>query len=232
MTLEKLKQYNGQNNQKAYIAYKGNVYDVTNSPLWKNGRHQNLHEAGVDLTDALSNAPHSEEVFGKFEIVDTLDEDDEDDRNDEKRIAWMQWYRKYHPHPMLVHFPIALHLFASGLDLIFLFQPKPSFATAVFYTFFASTVMGVFTMLSGMLSWWINYQLAFTHILLMKLAFSVITLILGIIGIMIYLHDPDVVYLHTLPSIIYHGAIFLTGMTVIVLGYYGGKLTWPYKEHS
>ncbi len=229
MTLEKLKQYNGENKQKAYIAYKGNVYDVTNSPLWKNGTHQNIHKAGVDLTDALDNAPHAEEVFGKFEIVDTLDEDDE---NDESRIHWVQWYRKYHPHPMLVHFPIALHLFASGLDLIFLFQSKPSFATAVFYTFLVSTVMGVFTMISGILSWWINYQLAFTHILVIKLSFAVMTLILGIIGIVIYLSDPDVVYLRTLPSIIYHGIIFLTGITVIVLGYYGGKLTWPDKEPS
>lgn len=224
MTLEQLKQYNGKNNQKAYIAYKGNIYDVTNSPLWKNGTHQNMHEAGVDLTDALVNAPHAEEVFGKFEIVDTLDEDDESDEN---RIEWVKWYRKYHPHPMLVHFPIALHLFASGLDLIFLFQPKPSFATAVFYTFFVSTVMGVFTMISGILSWWINYQLALTHILVKKLTFSVITLILGIIGILIYLNDPGVVYLTTLPSVFYHGTIFLTGITVIVLGYYGGRLTWP-----
>ena len=82
MTLEKLKQYNGQNQQKAYIAYKGNVYDVTNSPFWENGTHQNMHEAGVDLTDALDNAPHADEVFSKFEIVDTLEEDDESDQND------------------------------------------------------------------------------------------------------------------------------------------------------
>jgi len=224
MTKEQLKQYNGKNNQKAYIAYKGKVYDVTESPLWEKGTHEGLHEAGVDLTDALVNAPHAEEVFQRFEIVDTLDEDNESNQN---RTAWVQWYHKYHPHPMLVHFPIALHLFAAGLDLIFFFQPKASFATAVFYTFFVSTLIGVFTMLSGMLSWWINYQLALTHILRMKLVFSVITLLLGIIGIVIYLNDPGVVYLTTMPSIFYHATILLTGMTVIILGYYGGKLTWP-----
>ncbi|GIT97532.1 2-oxoacid:acceptor oxidoreductase subunit alpha [Sulfurovum sp. TSL1] len=231
MTLEQLKQFNGKNDQKAYFAYKGNVYDVTDSPLWENGMHEGLHEAGVDLTDALANAPHAEEVFSKFEIVDTLDNYAEKVQNgedeNENRRDWVRWYRKYHPHPMLVHFPIALHLFAAGMDLIFLFQPKASFAAAVFYTFFVSTVLGVFTILSGMLSWWINYRLALTHILRMKLTFSVITLILGIIGIVIYLNYPDVAYSTAFPGIVYHGTILLTGITVIVLGYYGGKLTWP-----
>jgi predicted heme/steroid binding protein/uncharacterized membrane protein len=226
MTLEQLKQYNGQNKQKAYVAYKGNVYDVSSSPLWENGIHKKIHEAGLDLTDAMENAPHAEEVFADFDIVETLDE------KDESKIDWVKQYYKYHPHPMLVHFPIALHLFATGLDLIFLFHPKSSFATGVFYTFFVATVMGVFTMISGLLSWYINYQLAFTHIFVMKLSFSIITLLLGIVGIIIYLDNPEVVYLTNLPSILYHGIVFLTGITVIVLAYYGGKITWPDKDFS
>ena len=226
MTLEKLKQYNGQNKQKAYVAYQGNVYDVTSSPLWKNGIHKKIHEAGLDLTDAMENAPHAEEVFADFDIVDTLD------KNDKYKIDWVKYYYKYHPHPMLVHFPIALYLFASGLDLIFLFHHKSSFATAVFYTFFVATIMGVLAMLSGLLSWRINYQLVFSHIFIIKLSFSVITLLLGIVGIIIYLDNPDVVYLATLRGILYHGIIFLTGITVIVLAYYGGKITWPDKDSS
>jgi predicted heme/steroid binding protein/uncharacterized membrane protein len=226
MTLEKLKQYNGKNSQKAYVAYKGNVYDVSSSPLWKDGIHKKIHEAGLDLTHAMEKAPHSEEVFADFDIVDTLDE------KDESKIDWVKWYRKYHPHPMLVHFPIALHLFASGLDFIFFFHQKASFATAIFYTFFVATIMGVLAMLSGILSWWINYQLAFTHIFVIKLSFSIITLLLGIVGISIYLDNPDVVYLTSLPSILYHGIIFLTGITVIVLAYNGGKITWPEEESS
>ena len=224
MTLAKLKQYNGKNGQKAYIAYRGNVYDVSSSPLWKNGIHKKIHEAGLDLTDAMENAPHAEEVFVDFDIVDTLDQENN------SKSDWVKWYRKYHPHPMLVHFPIALHLFAAGLDIIFLFYQEASFATAVFYTFFVSTIMGVLTMLSGILSWWINYQLAFTHIFVIKLSFSVITLLLGIAGISIYLNNPDVVYLNNLQSMLYHGIILLTGVTVIIVAYNGGKITWPDKE--
>ena len=226
MTLEKLKQYNGKNGQKAYIAYKGNVYDVSSSPLWKNGVHQKMHEAGLDLTELLEKAPHSEEVFERFTIVDTLDQENN------SKSAWVKWYRKYHPHPMLVHFPIALHLFAAGLNILFLFYQESSFATAVFYSFFVATIMGILAMFSGILSWWINYQLAFTHVFLIKLSLSIITLLLGIVGISIYLDNPDVVYLTSLKSILYHAIIFLTGITVMVLAYNGGKITWPDEESS
>mgnify|MGYP000616029830 CR=1 FL=1 len=224
MTLEKLKQYNGKNGQKAYIAYKGNIYDVSSSLLWKNGIHKKIHEAGLDLTDAVEKAPHAEEVFSRFTIVDTLEKETKSKRD------WVKSYRKYHPHPTLVHFPIALHLFASGLDLIFLFHHKSSFATAIFYTFFVATVMGVLAMLFGILSWWINYSLAFTHIFLIKLSLPIVTILLVIVGIMIYLDNPDVVYLTNLPSILYHSIILLTGLTLIIVAYYGGKITWPDKE--
>jgi len=224
MTLDELKQYNGQNGQKAYIAYKGKVYDVTSSPLWKNGIHQKMHQAGYDLTDVLKNAPHGEEVFARFPMVDTLD------GTAEKKFDWAAWYRKYHPHPMLVHFPIALHLFAAGADLIFLFHQTASFATAVFYTFFVATVMGALAMVPGILSWWINYKLAFTHIFVIKLLFSTITLLLGIVAILIYLKDPEIVYGTEFNGILYHTIVLFTGMTVIVLGYYGGKITWPQKD--
>lgn len=228
MTLEKLKQYNGKNGNKAYVAYKGKVYDVSRSTQWMNGTHQGMHEAGLDLTPAMENAPHADEVFNGFEIVDTLDEDEEED---DGKLAWVLWYRKYHPHPMLVHFPIALHLFAVGVDILFLYTQAPSYATTVFYSLYVATVMGFFAILTGILSWWINYQLAFTTIFITKLSLSIVTLILGIIAIVLYLNDPQIVYLTTPWSILYHFIVFMTGVTVIILAYNGGKLTWP-KETS
>jgi predicted heme/steroid binding protein len=69
---EELARYNGKNGSPAYAAYKGRVYDVSSSFLWKDGKHQVLHEAGGDLTDAMEQAPHGEYVFKKFPLVGSL----------------------------------------------------------------------------------------------------------------------------------------------------------------
>ena len=56
---------NGQDKPEIWVAYKGIIYDVTESKLWKNGKHYE-HWAGQDLTLELSEAPHTEKVFEKF----------------------------------------------------------------------------------------------------------------------------------------------------------------------
>jgi len=71
-TKEELARYNGKNGTPAYIAYKGKVYDVSNSFLWRNGSHQVLHKAGTDLTDAIKQAPHSIDVLKKFPVIGTI----------------------------------------------------------------------------------------------------------------------------------------------------------------
>jgi predicted heme/steroid binding protein len=39
--------------------------------MWKNGKHYE-HWAGQDLTEELSDAPHSEKVFEKFNPIGIL----------------------------------------------------------------------------------------------------------------------------------------------------------------
>jgi len=68
-TKKELAVYNGENGKPAYVAYKAKVYDVSSSFLWKDGNHQVLHSAGVDLTLALEKAPHGEGVLERFPVV-------------------------------------------------------------------------------------------------------------------------------------------------------------------
>ncbi|WP_373035942.1 2-oxoacid:acceptor oxidoreductase subunit alpha [Sulfurimonas sp.] len=229
MTKSELKLYNGKNGAKAYIAYKSKVYDVTDSPLWQNGEHEGVHSAGIDLTPMLQNAPHSVEVFDDFMVVGTLEEEPplkESVSDEDYKKHLRTWYKKYHPHPMIAHFPIVLHLFASVFDLVFFANPKEAYAIVIFYTFFVATVFGLIAMLPGLLSWWINYGLSKSKPFVIKIIVSILTLLLGVIGIIIYMENPNVVYETSAPSVIYHFIILVTGVNVIILGYYGGKITW------
>jgi predicted heme/steroid binding protein len=62
---------NGQDKPQVWIAYRGLIYEVTNSRLWKSGKHYE-HWAGQDLTDELNDAPHTEKVFEKFKPIGVL----------------------------------------------------------------------------------------------------------------------------------------------------------------
>ena len=70
-TLQQLALRNGQDKPEIWVAYNGSIYDVTESRLWRNGKHYE-HWAGQDLTDELKDAPHSNQVFAKFEVVGKL----------------------------------------------------------------------------------------------------------------------------------------------------------------
>ncbi|MEO7216162.1 cytochrome b5 domain-containing protein [Mucilaginibacter sp.] len=62
---------NGQDKPEIWVALKGVIYDVTESRLWRNGKHYE-HWAGQDLTEELADAPHTETVFEKFKVVGRL----------------------------------------------------------------------------------------------------------------------------------------------------------------
>ncbi len=62
---------NGQDKPQIWIAHEGKIYDVTHSRLWLNGKHYE-HWAGQDLTEELAGAPHTADVFGRFNVIGIL----------------------------------------------------------------------------------------------------------------------------------------------------------------
>ncbi|NGM73003.1 cytochrome b5 domain-containing protein [Sphingobacterium sp. SGL-16] len=59
---------NGQDKPEIWVGFKGYIYDVSESRLWKKGMHYE-HWAGQDLTEELADAPHSESVFERFKKI-------------------------------------------------------------------------------------------------------------------------------------------------------------------
>lgn len=73
MTLEELNYFDGREGRKAYVAVSGKVYDLTESPMWQEGNHQQMHQAGCDLTEELQGAPHIRSVVDRFPVVGSLE---------------------------------------------------------------------------------------------------------------------------------------------------------------
>ena len=77
LSLAELGQYDGQEERPAYIAFRGAIYDVSDSKLWKNGNHMGRHPSGVDLTEVLSQAPHGDDKVMAMPRVGNLLEEKE-----------------------------------------------------------------------------------------------------------------------------------------------------------
>jgi len=61
LTASQLANFDGNDGRPAYVAFNGRIYNVSESKMWKGGRHLKRHQAGTDLTKMISQAPHDEE---------------------------------------------------------------------------------------------------------------------------------------------------------------------------
>lgn len=72
LTSGELARFDGKEGRPTYIAYKGSIYDVSDSELWRGGSHLRRHLAGFDLSEALKQAPHGEEKVIAMPVVGKL----------------------------------------------------------------------------------------------------------------------------------------------------------------
>ena len=74
-TAETLKQYNGKDGRRCYVAVKGVVYEISGKSLWQEGQHTpSAGDAycGADLTQAISRSPHGESKLRDLPKVGTF----------------------------------------------------------------------------------------------------------------------------------------------------------------
>ena len=222
---EELITFNGKEGRSVYIAFQGKVYDVSKSPLWSKGLHMNRHPSGRDLTGEISAAPHGEEVFERYPQVGILKKGPPEELKHLPRVVQGLLQRlptaKRHPHPMLVHFPIAFLMGASLFVLLRLLFGNPSFETLSFYLLILGSVSSPFAMATGLFTWWVNYRLKLTHFVKRKIQLSFLLVIFEVILILWRSSNPQV------SNPIYFILILLLTPIVALLGYYGGQMTFP-----
>jgi predicted heme/steroid binding protein/uncharacterized membrane protein len=228
ITSEELVTSNGKDGRPVYIAFEGRVYDVSKSPLWSSGLHMNRHPSGKDLSGEISAAPHGPEVFERYPQVGILEKGPPEELKHLPPMLQNLLQRfpmaRRHPHPMIVHFPLAFLMGSSLFVLLHLLFRKPAFEITSFYLLMLGAISSPFAMMTGLFTWWVNYRLKLTLFVKRKIQLSILLLIFEIIII---------VWRSSITNIsnpIYFIMILLLTPIVSLLGYYGGQMTFPTEK--
>ena len=79
-TAEELRSFDGKVGHPLYIQFKGKVYDLTESQLWIEGSHMDLHVYSENLTETIKDAPHGEEMLDRFPVIGEVAEQENEER--------------------------------------------------------------------------------------------------------------------------------------------------------
>ena len=223
-----LERGNGTEENPALVAVEGKVYDVASSKMWKNGLHLKTHRAGQDLSLEIKAAPHGPEVLDRFEQVGVLAERPAEVEEEISKPPFIiEKLLEQHPHPMSVHFPIALSTVGAFFMVLFLVFQDDSFEKFTLYCIILATLAAPVTIFTGVLSWAYNYSRVWTRIYRYKTSLSVVLVSLQICALVIRLgvvRGPDL----SSPAFWVYAALALAmAPTVMALGYFGGKITFP-----
>ena len=228
ITSEELISFNGKDGRPVYIAFQGKIYDVSKSPLWSKGLHMNRHPSGKDLSGEISAAPHGQEVLERYPQVGILKKGPAEELKHLPPMVQNFLERfpvaRRHPHPMVVHFPIAFLMGVSLFVLLHLLFENPFFETISFYLLILGSVSSPFAMATGLFTWWVNYRLKLTHFVKRKIQLSILLLIFEIILIIWRSSNQEI------SNPIYFIGVLLLTPIVALLGYYGGQMTFPTEK--
>jgi predicted heme/steroid binding protein/uncharacterized membrane protein len=226
-----LAKFNGTEERPVWVAVDGKVYDVSRSKLWATGIHMKRHASGRDLSAELSAAPHGKEVLSREVVreVGILVREEGGPTPDLLERLFLRYpILRRHPHPMMVHFPMAYSIGAAifmFLDLVF---PKVgpfeqmSFAMVVMAAFFTPLAIG-----TGLLTWGVNYAGRRIHQVTRKLQLAVLMALAEIVCLALRIGGP----VHGgILGWLYFGLVLFLALDALMLGYYGGQLTFPYER--
>jgi len=229
---QSLAENNGKDGKPSYVVVNGKVYDVSNSKMWKNGLHMNRHHAGQDLSEALGAAPHGPEVLNRFTEIGALQSATQDEVKP-PLPAWRNTFFeaypffKRHPHPMVVHFPMTFFITATIFLLwYYLISPEQSLLDGVRYMHILGTLSLPFALVTGWLSWKVNYMGKRIGNITRKIIFSVIVLIFDVIVLASLIQNPTVLAQPNGAEIMLPVMVLLYLPIISYIGQQGGDLVY------
>lgn len=231
MDSKTLAQNNGAEGKKVYVAYDGKVYDVTDSPKWKTGKHMMRHSAGQDLTVEMSAAPHGPEVFEKFQQLDDL-EKVQGDKGPEAFWPLNMIYEKFpivkrHSHPVSVHYPVAFLMGSFLFCLLYLLTKNPAFESTAFHMLVFGVVTAPVAMITGVQSWWLYYGLKYSARIKSKLLIAPAMVAIGGTATAMHIGNPGILIDGGAGAFTYLILVGVCTPMAGLLGFIGGQMTFP-----
>ncbi len=230
--LEELSEFNGENGKPVYIAHRGKVIDVSNSKLWKNGLHMKRHHGGGDLTTDVQAAPHGAEVLEKYPQVGLLKKQ-APEMEIPKALSWLLGrvpMLRRHPHPMTVHFPIVFMFSTTIFNILYLITRIRAFEVKALHCLGAGILFTPVTILTGLYTWWLNFQARPVRAVTIKQRISIILFVMEIVVFIWRIKVPDILDSFGIASVIYFLLILSFLPLVTVIGWFGANMSFPIER--
>jgi uncharacterized membrane protein len=144
----------------------------------------------------------------------------------DKKLRFLGGVSKYHPHPVFIHFPIALFIFGALMQSLFLVTGDGSFELSAFYSITFATASILPTVVTGMLSWWINYENELSSVFKNKLVFSAILVFVTVFAVTTRFFIPEISFRDDLLFYLYNASVLLNVPVVLIIAYNGGRVVW------
>ena len=222
ISLEELEKNEGSQGKPAFVAVNGEVYDLSASPVWKNGEHMGEHHAGCDLTEALERAPHGIEMLERYQKVGELDKAEPE--NESSIPWWASIIISMRSHPMSIHFPQALFVLAPIFLTIFYVVKYLDFERTAFYMLITGLLTAIPAAVTGFIHWAYKYKGSSKIVFKVKIILSLLLIILSAITVGVHIGKgiipPDELSMGLL--ILYWAHLFIA----VALGKAGGNIVF------
>ena len=231
---DELAKFNGENGNPTYIAYDGNVYDVSESKLWRKGQHMNRHHSGVDLTTEMQAAPHESDVLKRYPQVGILKKVVVEEQVIPQPIAWLIDrfpFLRRHPHPMTVHFPIVFVFSTAFFNLLYVVTRIKSFELTALHCLAGGILFSIVGISTGIYTWWLNYMAQPLKPVKIKLPLTILMFFTEVIIFVWRMLTPDILDTINTASVIYFMLVLSLIPMITVIGWYGASMTFPVEKH-
>ena len=233
--IAELENYDGNNGKPVYVAYKGKVYDISDSKLWRNGLHMKRHHAGQDMTADIQGAPHEPDVLERFPQVGTLKKESAEVAEIEipRPLAWLLErvpMLRRHPHPMTVHFPIVFAFSTTIFNILYLITGIKSLETTALHSLGAGILFTVVAIFTGLYTWWLSYMAKPMTAAKVKIPLSLTLLVIQIIVFIWRMNVPQIMDSIRGVNVIYLLLVVSLFPVVVVIGWFGAHLTFPVEK--